>query len=66
MRNQVADDILRRALKAVMHRRNIKEIIKYKEIYEDLEEVTDRFVDAMDIISDITLRYTYRDRKLRK
>ena len=46
-----------------MHRRNIKEIIKYKEIYEDLEEVTDRFVDAMDIISDITLRYTYRDRR---
>ena len=59
----IADDILRRALKAVMHRRDIKEIIKYKEIYEDLEEVTDRFVDAMDIISDITLRYTYRDRR---
>jgi len=59
----VADDILRRALRAVMHRKDLKEIIKYKEIYEDLEEVTDRFVDAMDIISDITLRYTYNNRK---
>ncbi|MEM0149503.1 MAG: MFS transporter [Candidatus Micrarchaeaceae archaeon] len=58
-----ADDILREALKDLMHRSDAKSIIKYKEIYEGLETVSDRCVDAMDIISDITLRYTYRTKR---
>ena len=58
-----ADDILREALKDVMHGNDVKRIIKYKEIYEGLESVSDRCVDAMDVISDITLRYAYRTKR---
>ncbi len=58
-----ADDILREALKDAMRGNDVKSIIKYKEIYEGLESVSDRCVDAMDVISDITLRYTYRTKR---
>ena len=58
-----ADDILRDALKDLMHGSDVKRIIKYKEVYEGLESVSDRCVDAMDVISDITLRYTYRTKR---
>ncbi|EQD38461.1 hypothetical protein B1B_15786, partial [mine drainage metagenome] len=58
-----ADEILREALKEIMSKSDAKDIIKYKEIYEGLETVTDKCVDAMDIISDISLRYTYHTKK---
>ncbi|MGC8537643.1 MAG: MFS transporter [Candidatus Micrarchaeia archaeon] len=58
-----ADDILREALKDIMRGSDVKRIMKYKEIYEGLESVSDRCVDAMDVITDITLRYTYRTKR---
>ncbi|MGC8478959.1 MAG: MFS transporter [Candidatus Micrarchaeia archaeon] len=51
------DDILRDSLREIMQFKDAKEIIKYKEIYELLESITDRCVDAVDVISDIALRY---------
>jgi len=54
-----ADDLLRDALGRIMKEGNAKKIIKYKEIYESMEAVTDRCIDSLDIVSDIALRYLY-------
>jgi len=54
-----ADDLLRDALGRIMKETDVKKIIKYKEIYESMENVTDRCIDALDIVSDIALRYEY-------
>jgi len=53
------DDLLRDALGRIMKETDVKKIIKYKEIYESMENVTDRCIDALDIVSDIALRYEY-------
>ena len=34
-------------------------IMKYKEIYEKFESITDRCMNSFDIVNDITLRYMY-------
>ena len=51
------DDILRDSLAEIMKFKGAKKIIKYKEIYDMLEAVTDKCVDVIDVISDIALRY---------
>ncbi len=55
----MADDLLRISLRDLMKISDPIKIIKFKEIYEDLETITDRCVDVLDIISDITLRFIY-------
>ena len=55
-----ADDLLRGSLAGLMDGSDIKHIIVYKEIYERLESVSDRCVDALDIVNDMVLRYEYR------
>lgn len=55
----LADDLLRTSLKELMKYKDAVAIIKFKEIYEDLEAVTDRCVDVLDIVNDITLRFMY-------
>ena len=54
-----ADKLLRDSLAGLMDGRDVKHIIVYKEIYEKLERVSDRCVDAMDIVNDMVLRYEY-------
>jgi len=56
------DEILRMSLHNIMKREDFKEIIKYKELYELLELITDKCVDVMDVVSDITIRYLYNNR----
>ncbi|MEM3827215.1 MAG: MFS transporter [Candidatus Micrarchaeaceae archaeon] len=53
----MGDELLRSSLKEIMRLSDIKSIIEYKEIYGMLENVTDKCVDAIDVISDIALRY---------
>ncbi|MGC9204963.1 MAG: MFS transporter [Candidatus Micrarchaeia archaeon] len=57
-----ADEILRMSLSNIMKSSNFKEIMKYKEIYELLELITDKCVDVMDVVSDITIRYLYSNK----
>jgi len=52
------DEILRNSLAEIMKLNDTKEVIKYKEIYDLLEMVTDKCVDVIDVISDIALRYS--------
>ncbi len=46
-----------------MSRNDVKYIIKYKEIYELLESISDRCIDAIDVINDIAVRYIYSNSK---
>jgi len=55
----LADDLLRTSLKELMKLKDAVTIIKLKEVYEDLEAVTDGCVDVLDIVSDIALRFMY-------
>ncbi len=55
-----ADELLRGSLAKLMKGSDVKHIIIYKEVYEHLEEVSDRCVDALDIVNDMVLRYEYR------
>lgn len=53
-----ADHILRSALGRLFREENdIKKLIKYKELYEILEEVTDRCEDVANIVEGIVLEY---------
>jgi uncharacterized protein Yka (UPF0111/DUF47 family) len=54
-----ADNVLRDSLESVM-KKEPHALIKYKEIYELLENATDRTVDAVEIVEDIALRYIYQ------
>ena len=54
-----ADKILRSSLSRLIKSHDTKYIIKYKEIYEHLESISDRCIDALDVISDIALRYMH-------
>jgi PHS family inorganic phosphate transporter-like MFS transporter len=60
-----ADQILRSSLKRIMQETDIKRIIKYKEIYEHMEMLSDRCMDSIDVINDVVIRYRYltRERK---
>ncbi len=53
------DALFRDSLRDIMKGDDIKAIIKYKEIYERIEEISDRCMDAMDVINDIVIRYRY-------
>ena len=37
-----------------------KKMIELKDVYESLEEVTDKCIDVLDVMSDIMLRYAYQ------
>ncbi|MCL4403152.1 MFS transporter [Candidatus Marsarchaeota archaeon] len=52
-----ADELLRRSLGALMRLQNAKEVIVKKDIYEMLEDITDRCIDVFDVLNDITMRY---------
>lgn len=54
-----ADQILRSSLKRIMQETDIKRIIKYKEIYEHMEILSDRCMDSIDVINDVVIRYRY-------
>ncbi len=58
-----ADELLRASLGALMKAANPKEMIVKKDIYEKLEEVTDRCIDVLDVLNDVTLRYLKGYRK---
>jgi predicted phosphate transport protein (TIGR00153 family) len=53
-----ADDIYRKAVGELFDTTDIINIIKTKDIYEALEEASDRCLDVADSIEDIVLKYT--------
>jgi PHS family inorganic phosphate transporter-like MFS transporter len=57
-----ADEILRASLHRIMQQDDVKRIIKYKEIYEHMESLSDRCMDSIDIINDVVIRYRYLTR----
>ncbi|MEM4066595.1 MAG: hypothetical protein QXV17_07025, partial [Candidatus Micrarchaeaceae archaeon] len=40
--------------------REMQKMIELKDVYESLEEVTDKCIDVLDVMSDIMLRYAYQ------
>ncbi|MCL5680025.1 MAG: MFS transporter [Candidatus Marsarchaeota archaeon] len=54
-----ADNILRSSLHRIMQWDDAKKIIKYKEIYEHMESLSDRCMDSIDVINDVAIRYKY-------
>jgi uncharacterized protein len=53
-----ADDIYRKAVGDLLETTDIINIIKLKDIYEALEEASDRCLDVADSIEDVVLKYT--------
>lgn len=53
-----ADDIYRKAVGDLLETTDIINIIKLKDIYESLEEASDRCLDVADSIEDVVLKYT--------
>ncbi len=56
-----ADELLRSSLHDLMLNPDLKYIIKYKEVYERMESISDRCMDAIDVINDIVIRYVYSE-----
>jgi len=54
----LADDVLGHALQDVFKRDSAIEIIKFKDIYENLECATDKCEDAANVLSDIAIRHS--------
>ncbi|MCL4326026.1 MAG: MFS transporter [Candidatus Thermoplasmatota archaeon] len=53
-----ADDILREGIKELFNNeKNVYRLLVYKEIYEKLEEVTDRCEDVTDVFKDLIVKY---------
>jgi uncharacterized protein len=52
------DALLRKATADLFHKKDPVEIIKFKELYEDLEAAIDRCEDVADVIGDILVKYT--------
>jgi predicted phosphate transport protein (TIGR00153 family) len=52
------DTVYRNAIAELFDTNSPIEIIKFKEIYETLEGALDRCADAVDVIEDISLKYT--------
>ena len=50
---------MRSSLSRLMQSHDTKYIIKYKEIYEHLESISDRCIDALDVVGEIALRYIH-------
>ena len=53
-----ADDIYRKAVGELLETTDVINIIKLKDIYESLEEASDRCLDVADSIEDVVLKYT--------
>lgn len=53
-----ADDLLAHSLEQVFNNNNPVEIIKYKELYEYMEIVTDKCEDVSDIFRDMVVKYS--------
>jgi len=54
----LADDVLGHAIRDLFQRDDPIEIIKLKDIYENLEVATDKCEDAADVLSDIAIRHS--------
>ena len=54
----LADDVLGHALQDIFRRDSAIEIIKFKDIYENLECATDKCEDAANVLSDIAIRHS--------
>ncbi len=52
-----ADQVYRKAVAELFETHDPVEIIKMKEVYDALEQATDRCVDVADVIEDIVLKY---------
>lgn len=53
-----ADDLLDKSTAALFKKKNFVEILKYKELYEILEGVTDKCMDVVDIMRNIVLKHS--------
>ena len=53
-----ADDLYRKAVGELLETTDVINIIKLKDIYEALEEASDRCLDVADSIEDVVLKYT--------
>lgn len=53
-----ADDIYRKAVGELLETSDVINIIKLKDIYESLEEASDRCLDVADSVEDVVLKYT--------
>src|SRR2546426_932172 len=53
-----ADELYRKAVGELLETTDIINIIKLKDIYEALEEASDRCLDVADSIEDVVLKYT--------
>lgn len=54
------DELLRNALKSLFEQKDAIRIIKLKEIYDNLENVTDKCEDVADILRDLIVEYRRR------
>jgi predicted phosphate transport protein (TIGR00153 family) len=52
------DALLRKATAELFHKKDPVEIIKIKELYEDMEAAIDRCEDVADVVGDILVKYT--------
>jgi uncharacterized protein Yka (UPF0111/DUF47 family) len=52
------DALLRKATAELFNKKDAVEIIKIKELYEDLEAAIDRCEDVADVIGDILVKYS--------
>ena len=55
----MADDLLRSSLHEIIKAQDFRYVIKYKEVYEHMERISDRCMDVIDTINDIVIRYIY-------
>ncbi|MDE1868065.1 MAG: DUF47 family protein, partial [Thaumarchaeota archaeon] len=53
-----ADDVYRKAVGDLLETTDVINIIKLKDIYEALEDASDRCLDVADSIEDVVLKYT--------
>ncbi|MGC8662602.1 MAG: MFS transporter [Candidatus Micrarchaeia archaeon] len=58
------DYILRDMIGKLAKCKDPMRMIIYKDIYESLEEVTDRCIDVLDVMNDIILRYAMANKKI--
>lgn len=53
----VADDIFRSAIAELFDSENVVDLIKWREIYEDMEKATDRCEDVADVLEGVVLKH---------
>ncbi|MGB2825331.1 MAG: DUF47 family protein, partial [Thermoplasmata archaeon] len=54
----IGDDITHQAVAGLFKTSDVVDIIKLKEIYEHLEQATDKCEDAADVIKDIFIKHS--------